>query len=341
MKHFIKKEFEKIHMPHSCAEEIRQHLDGTQVAPTKKLRSLPRVLIAAALTMCLLLSATAVGLKKGWLDDFLINSDAVTGATELQLTAQEDTVEVSLDRMLTDGPFVYLQVSVRSKGDVNAAEIFEGDPTLPESGIDQRLHFTFAGGYQKLPLSEAGQEKVGMLQLSSQGPKRTWRVTRLDDGSDRNYCSYTMQIILGDLPADYEGLELSMQLNKQRTWIPDAAGSYVTEEEESSLIEECIVLSDAKARVTTTEDGRQVKVHSLGVQIQGADFQVYDANDDWNSGVILQDGRRLSFKPGWSTQDYFTAEMQWNVCLLEELIDPNEVTAIYAGDTIYPLKQVS
>ncbi len=337
MKHFIKKEFEKIHMPHSCAEEIRLQLEDAQHTAVKKFRSLPRILIAATLTMCLLLSATAVGLKKGWLDDFLTNSAAVNDATELQLSAQEDAVEVSLDRMLTDGPFVYLQVSVRSKGDVNAAEIFEGDSTLPESGIEQRLHFTFADGYLNLPLSTLGTEKVGMQQLSSQGPKRTWHVTRLDDGSDKNFCSYTMQIILGDLPVDYEGLEVSMHLNKQRTWIPYGGGGYATDEEEVALIEECIVLSDAKARVTTTEDGRQVKIHSLGVQIQGADFQVYDANHDWNSGVILQDGRRLAFKPGWSTQDYFTAEMQWHICPLEEMINPEEVTAIYTGDAVYTL----
>ncbi len=338
MKHYIKNEFEKIHMPHSCAEEIRLQLEDAQPTAEIKLRSLPRILIAAALTMCLLLSATAVGLKKGWLDDFLTNSEAVNDATELHLSAQEEAVEVSLDRMLVDGPFVYLQVSVRSKGDVNAAEVFEGDPTVPESGIEQRLHFAFTDGYQALPLSEAGQEKVGMQQLSSSGPYRTWRVTRLDDRSDRNYCSYTMQIILGNLPADYEGLELSMQLNKQRTWIPDVGGSYATEEEAASLIEECIVLSDAKARGTTTEDGRQVKVHSLGVQIQGTDFQVYDANYDWNSGVILQDGRRLAFTPGWSTEDYFTAEMQWHICPLEEMINPEEVTAIYTGDAVYSLK---
>ena len=85
------------------------------------------------------------------------------------------------------------------------------------------------------------------------------------------------------------------------------------------------------------KDGRQVKVHSLGVQIRGADFEVCDENGDWNCGVVLKDGSRLSFKPGYSAQDYFAEEMQWNVCYFDDLIAPQDVAAIYTGDTVYPL----
>lgn len=337
MKDFIKKEFEKVCMPHNCAEEIRQNMEGVQPVHRKKLRSLRRVLIAAVMTMCLLISATAVGIQKGWLDDFLGNGVTVEGVNELQLTAQDGKMEVTLDRMLVDGPFVYLQVSVRTQGDVNAAEAFEGDPMLPESGIEKRLYTTYANGYLALPLSERGQEMTKMQNLPSQGPVRTWNVTRLDDGSDINYCSYTMQIILAELPADYEGLSLTLRLDKQRTWIPVSGGGHATDEESVAIIEEPIVLTDSKAKVTTMEDGRQVKVHALGVQIQGADFEVYDANGKWNSGVILKDGTQLPFKPSWKTQDYFTEEMQWSICLLNKVIVPDEVVAIYVGDTLYPL----
>ncbi len=339
MKDFIKTEFEKVCMPDDCTERIRQSMERVQPVHRKKLRSLPRVLIAAAVIMCLLVSVTAVGLQKGWLDHFLGNSENVEGVSELQLTAQDEEMEVTLDRMLVDGPFVYLQVSVRTQGDINAAEVFEGDPMLPESSIQQRLYTTYGNGYLALPLSEQGQEMTNMEKLPTQGPVRTWNVTRLDDGSDIHFCSYTMQIILAELPADYEGLNLTLRLDKQRTWIPLSGGGYTTHEESVAIIEEPIVLTDAKARVTTMEDGRQVKVHSLGVQIQGADFEVCDENGDWNSGIMLKDGTKLPFKPGWSAQDYFVEEMQWSICLLNEVIAPDEVAAIYVGDTLYPLNE--
>ncbi len=336
MKIFVKNEFEKICMPDDCAEQIRQNLQTAQTVQRKKHRALPRILIAAAVVMCLLVSVTAVGIQKGWLDDFLGNSENVEDVQELQLTGNDGEAEVTLERMLTDGPFVYLQVSVRTEGNVNAAEFFEGDPLMPESGINERLHTTFANGVLSFPLSERGQEMVNMQELTGDGPCRTWYATRLDDGSDINFCSYTLQIILADLPADYEGLELSLRIDKQRTWIPHGEG-YTTYEEETPIVEERISLTDGKAKVTTMEDGRQVKVHSLGVQIQGADFEVYDENGDWNCGVVLKDGTRLPFKPGWSTRDYFAEEMQWNICLFNELIDPQDVVSVYVGDTVYPL----
>lgn len=336
MKNFIRKEFDKVRMPDDCAGEIRQNLEVAQPVHGKKLRVLPRALIAAAVVMCLLISVAAVGVQKGWLDDFLGSSENVEDVQELQLTAQDGEMEVTLDRILVDGPFVYLQVSVRTQGDVNAAEVFEGDPLLPESGIEARLRTIFANGCLALPLSERGQEMVNMEKLYADGPTRMWYVSRLDDGSDINFCSYTMQIVLAELPADYEGLELTLCLDKQRTWIP-LEGEYTTHEEQVPMIEERVVLTDAKAKVMTMEDGRQVKVHALGVQIQGADFEVCDETGVWNSGVVLKDGTRLPFKPSWSTQDYFAEEMQWNICLLNEMIDPDEVAAIYVGDTVSPL----
>lgn len=337
MKDFIKKEFENVCMPNDCAEEIRQTLDGVQPVYRRRLRSLPRVLIAAAVTMCLLFSVTAVGIQKGWLDDFLGNSETAECVNELHLTAQDDELEVTLDRMLVDGPFVYLQVSVRTQGDVNAAEAFEGTPMLPDTTIQGRLSTTFTNGEIYRPLSERGQKMVGKKELLSEGPCRMWYMTRLDDGSDMNYCSYTMQIIMAELPADYEGLSLTIHLYKQRTWTYTSHDGYTTDEKESAIIEEPIVLTDAKARITTMEDGRQVKVHALGVQIQGSDFDVHDGNGEWISGVILKDGRQLSFKPSWVAQDYFTEEMQWNICLLNEVIAPDEVVAIYVGNSVYPL----
>ncbi len=338
MKDFIKKEFDMVCMPDDCAEKICQTITQTPPLQRKKLRTLPRILIAATLSICLLLSVAAVGYQKGWLDDFLGRSENAEDVKELQLTANDGNMEVTLERMLIDGPFVYLQVSVRTQGDENAAEAFEGNPLLPESGIRWRLDTTFADGNLFLPLSEQEQQISDMEELSSEGPSRVWYTSRLDDGSDPNFASYTMQIILADLPADYEGLKLNLRLNKYRTWTALEDGGYTTDEEEFAIIEERIVLSDAKARVTTMEDGRQVKVHSLGVQIQGADYPLYNSQDEWISGVVMKDGTRLPFKPGWTAQDYFEEDMQWHICLLNEIIDPNEVDAIYAGDTIYPLK---
>lgn len=337
MKNNIKEEFGRVRMPDDCAERIRQNLEAAQPIHKKRLRILPRALIAATVAICLLVSVAAVGLRKGWLDDFLGSGENVEDVRELQLTAQDGEMKVTLDRMLIDGPFVYLQVSVRTQGNVNASEAFEGEPHLPESGISDRLHTVFADGNLHLPLSQCGQEMVGMKELSAEGPSRMWYTTRLDDGSDINFCSYTLQIILADLPADYEGLKLNLRLDKHRAWTPLAGDGYTTEEEAVAIIEERVALTDAKARVTTMTDGRQVKVHALGVQIQGADFAVCDATGDWNSGIVLKDGTQLPFKPGYMTQDYFTEEMQWNICILNEMIAPDDVTAVFVGDTVYPL----
>lgn len=337
MKNFIRKEFDKVYMPDDCAEKIRQNLEAAQPVHGKKLHVLPRALIAAAAAMCLLISVAAVGLQKGWLDDFLGSSENVEDVQELQLTGQDGEIETTLERMLVDGPFIYLQVSIRTQGNVNAAEAFEGIPSVPESGIMERLYTTFADGPISLPLSKTEQAMLDLQAISSHGPTRAWYTSRLDDGSDPNFASFTMQIILADLPADYEGLKLNLRLDKYRTWIPLADGGYTTDEKEVAIIEECIELTDAKARETTMEDGRRVKIHSLGVQIQGADYALYYSKEEWNSGVVLKDGTRLSFKPGWTAQDYFEEEMQWHICLLSEIIDPDEVVAIYAGDTVYPL----
>ena len=104
------------------------------------------------------------------------------------------------------------------------------------------------------------------------------------------------------------------------------------------IIREIIELSDAKAVSAKIQDGREVKLHTLGVQIQGADFAVCDENGEWNSGVVLKNGTKLQFKPGVAAQDYYAEEMQWNICLLSRVIEPAEVAAIFVGDTIYPIK---
>lgn len=337
MKHFIKKEFETVSMPQACAHGIRQAMEEMRPAPGKKLRTLTRVLIAAAVTMCLLVSVAAIGIQKGWLDDFLGNSEKIEEVNELNLTAQDGELEVTLDRILTDGPFVYLQVSARTRGNVNAVEAFENDPMMPENVIQKRLETLFTDGEISRPLSRRGQEMVGMKTLSSEGPTRTWYMTRIDDGSDIHYCSYTMQILMAELPADYEGLGITLNLYKQRAWTEAPGGGYTTDEEQVSLIEENIILTDAKARVTTMEDGRQVKIHALGVQIQGSDFAVCDGNGNWNSGVMLKDGTQLHFKPGYLAQDYFAEEMQWNLCLLNEVIDPEDVVGVFVGEKLYPI----
>ncbi len=336
MKNLIRKEFENITMPSDCAKEIRQSMETVHPGEGKNYRRVLRPIIAVAAILCLLLSATAVGVQKGWLDGFLGNSEKAEGVEELQLTAKEGNMEVTVDRMMADGPFVFVRFSVRTKGEVNAAEQFEVNG-FPSEALEGRIHMIFAEGPIDLPLSERGQAMVGKECLRSEGVSRTYDLIRLDDGSDINFCSYTMGIILLELPSDYEGLELSLSLEKLRNWTSAENGGYITEERETYLIEESIVLSDSKAKLMSMEDGRQVKVHTLGVQIQGFDFPLCDEEGNWISGVVLKDGTKLPFKPGYQTQDYYTEEMQWSKCPLKEIVDPREVSAVYVGDVLYPL----
>ena len=341
MKDLIQKEFDKISMPHKCTEEIRQIIATSQPVRKKSLRILPRILIAAALTLCLFISVAAVGIQKGWLDPFLGSSESTEDIKELMLTTQDGEMKVTLERMLADGPFLYLQVTIRTKGNVNAVEAFEGSPMLPESGIQRRLYITYTDGEQTQSLSEQGQNMTNASALSSDGPFKSWHITRLDDGSDVNFCSYTMQILLAELPANYEGLNLTLRLDKQREWVPGPGGVYTTEEREMAILEETFTLSDKKAEVRTMEDGRMVKIHSLGVQIQGADFAFKpdESTGMWNDcGVMLKDGTKVPFTKSFTAKDYYTEDMQWNVCHLSRIIDPQNVTSIYVGETVYPLK---
>lgn len=336
MKNLIRQEFEKITMPSDCVEEIRRSMEMAHPVERKNYRRVLRPILVAATILCLLLSATAVGVQKGWLDGFLRNSEKADGVEELQLTAKDGDMEVTVDRMMADGPFIFVQFSVRTQGEVNAAEQFEVNG-FPSEALEGRIHMIFTEGPIDIPLSERGQAMVGKDSLRSEGVSRTYDLIRLDDGSDINFCSYTMEILLFDLPSDYEGLEVSLSLEKLRNWSPADNGSYITEEKETYLIEESMILSDSKAKLMSMEDGRRVKVHTLGVQIQGFDFSLCDGEGNWNSGVVLKDGTKLPFKPGYQTQDYYTEEMQWSKCPLMEIVDPGEVSAVYVGDVLYPL----
>ena len=331
MKDFIKQEFDKVNMPQDCAESILYSMAQGQSQNRKKHRSIPRILIAAAVIMCLFVSVAAVGYQKGWLDDFLSNSTSVNGVQELNLTAENDEIQVTVDRMLSDGPFLYLQVSVRSQGNTNAAEAFMGIPTEPESGIRERLYALYTNGALLYPVWENEN-----LNTPTEGPNLTYAIHRLDDGSDVNFCSYTLQILFLQLPENYDGLRFTLRLDKQRNWSATPDGGHRTDEEATALIEETFTLTDTDAK--TMEDGRRVKIHTLGVQIHGADFNVADEDMNLAGGVVLKDGTKLPFASGYTTDECYAEEIQWSIYALSEAISPQDVTAVYVGETIYPLQ---
>ena len=336
MKNKINQVFDSIQMPEDCAQQIRAAL-AQQTKPSKKPRRLIyRSLIAAAIAACLLLSVAAAGLSKGWLDDFLGESETVENVQELDVTANFREQEVTLERLLMDGPFLYLQVSLRTVGDVNAAEVFESFYEYPETSPKDRVSLHIANGMLVLPLSEQGKAQTGMEFLSVGSPARSFRLSRLDDGSDINFCSYTMQFLILDLPADYEGLKLRLRLEGQRTWNPDDGDRWYTQERQVFLLEEEITLTDAEARVAQMEDGCAVKLHSLGVQIHGTDFAaVAKEAQEW--GVVLTDGTKVPFNNFYLTRNYYEEAAQWSLFSLSRIVDPAEVTAIYLDQTTYPL----
>ena len=336
MKDQINEVFDSIQMPDSCAQQIRSALDQGAVTPKKPRRLLLRSLIAAAIAACLLLSVAAAGLSKGWLDDFLGESETVEHVQELDITANFREQEVTLERLLMDGPFLYLQVSLRTQGDVNAAEVFESFYEYPETSPKDRVSLHIANGMLVLPLSEHGKEQTGLEFLSVGAPARSFRLSRLDDGSDINFCSYTMQFLILDLPADYEGLKLRLRLEGQRTWYPDGGDRWDTQERQVFLLEEEITLTDVAAREAQMEDGCAVKLHSLGVQIHGRDFaDVAKGAQEW--GVVLRDGTKIPFNNSYLTRDYYEEAAQWSLFSLSRMVDPAEVSAIYLDQTLYPL----
>ena len=336
MKDQINRVFSSIQMPDECAQQIRSALAQGAVTPKKPRRLLLRSLIAAAIAACLLLSVAAAGLSKGWLDDFLGESETVEHVQELDITANFREQEVTLERLLMDGPFLYLQVSLRTQGDVNAAEVFESFYEYPETSPKDRVSLHIANGMLVLPLSEHGKEQTGLEFLSVGAPARSFRLSRLDDGSDINFCSYTMQFLILDLPADYEGLKLRLRLEGQRTWYPDGGDRWDTQERLVYLLEEEITLTDVAAREAQMEDGCAVKIHSLGVQIRGRDFaDVAKGAQEW--GVVLADGTKVPFNNFYLTRDYYEEAAQWSLFSLSRIVDPAEVSAVYLDQTLYPL----
>lgn len=335
MKNIMNQVFDRIQMPDDCAQRIRTELSQHAKQPTKSHRLLYRSLIAAAIVACFLLTVTAAGLCKGWLDDYVGNSDAAENVQELNLTARYQDQELTLERLLMDGPFLYLQVSLRTQGDVNAAQLFECFYDQPETSVKDRVSMDLANGMILLPLSERGKELTGQEALSIGSPARYYHLSRLDDGSDPNFCSYTMQFLIIDLPADYEGLELYLRLEGQRSWTRDR-NRWETEERRIILLEEEIVLTDAKAREATMVSGCPVKIHSLGIQVHGTDFAAAAKGaEEW--GVLLADGTKVSFNNSWLTQNYYEEAAQWNLFSLSRIVDPDEVIAIYLDQTVYSM----
>lgn len=298
----------------------------------KSPRILPRTLIAAAVVVCLIVSVAAVGYTAGWLDRWLdTNSDVnyfKTNTLYPDIEGTADGLTVTLDKFLCDGPFVYFQVTMRSEEEIKT------------SYYDNVM--TCVSYPEFIPYVDPQTGK----QALDFGPSSSCADQRLDDGSDPRVRTYAIRVSLRMLES-YTGDTLILSLGK----IPSA------EEVEAAFphgvaVEELLTyeftFENKNYREAKLENGTQIRINSLGVGIQGYEFFGWaDENGNYKEGtldatvcgVILKDGTRLNFLT--STLGYderCSSEEYWNNSPLPEVIDPEDVVAIFSEDTVYPLQ---
>lgn len=287
-------------------------------------RWLTRSLIAAAIACCLVVSVAAVGYTCGWLDRWLdTGSDPdyfQANTLYPQAEGSVDGLTVSLDKFLCDGPYIYYQVTLRSDIGFHSESYWENTHTVVS--------------YPK-PLPQADGSCI-------YGPGIIGSEQRLDDGSDPNLRIYAVSLVL----FDHDAQTLILSLSKQPT-IDEADAAFPGGVTLKELLRYEFQPENKSYREATLEDGTKIRIHSLGVGIQGYRFfgwedesgkQTEGRLDATTCGVILKDGTRLNFlTSSLGYCDTVSSEEYWNNSPLPQVIAPDEVVAIFTEDAVYPL----
>ncbi|MBQ4565449.1 MAG: hypothetical protein IJA48_03780 [Oscillospiraceae bacterium] len=281
-------------------------------------------LIAAAIACCLVVSVAAIGYTCGWLDRWLdtgSNPDYFESKTLYpQAEGAVDGLSATLDKFLCDGPFIYYQVTLHS------------DTGFHSESYREITH-TVISYPEPIPLADGSYDY---------GPGSIGSEQRLDDGSDPNLRTYAVSLVL----FDHNAQRLVLSLSRQPT-IEEADAAFPEGVMLKELLRYEFQSENESYREAALEDGTKIRIHSLGVGIQGYRFfgwedengnQAEGRLDAATCGVILKDGTKLHFlTSSLGYYDTVPPEEHWNNSPLPRVIVPEEVVAIFTEDAVYPL----
>ena len=323
----IQHSFETLEPSDTLAQNI---LNVTQKKTNQRI--LPRAFIAAAIVSCMILSVAAVGLTTGWLDawfDTDSNEDYLNSSTVYPAISNTvDGLTLTLDKLLTDGPFLYFQLTVESdQGE--APEVFTD--IYPAVRYLEPIAYTHR---------ETGTE------LLDHGPGVVGSDCRLDDGSNPGCKTYTIALTLNSMECyEVDRLILKFYLNPSEEELAAAFPYGVPAKE---LLQFEFATKNSRYREASMVDGTPVRLYSLGISIQGYEFFGYtDENgnrtdgtiDATPYGIVLKDGTKMHFRTATlGYDDNIPSEQWWNACPLGQVINPEDVVAVFTPNEVLPLE---
>lgn len=316
----------------SPSEDLEQRILSAAEEKRCPLRIIPRTLIAVAVVCCLVLSIAAVGYTAGWLDPWIdtgSNPEYFQENTHYpQAEGSVDGFTVTLDSFLCEGPFVYYQVTLKS-----------------ETGFSWDSYWNDVHTEIAYAQPKACTDPTGEQQRYDYGPGSSGAEQRLDDGSDPTVRVYSIRLALNGYE-QYEDTTLLLSISKA----PSRAEAEAVPPEGiplKELLRYEFTPEDRNFREAALEDGTKLRINSLGVGIQGYSFFGWEDEtgaftmgslDATACGVVLRDGTRLNFLTSTLGYDEYTpSEEYWNNSPLPQVIDPQDVTAIFTEDAVYPL----
>lgn len=313
------------------SEDLEEKIMKATHEKKSKRKYLPRLIIAAAVIVTLVISVAAAGYA-GWLDQWLnTNSDPQYFKDNTQYPNVEGSTEgisVTLDKFLCDGAYVYYQVTLQSDNGFSSESYWE------------LVHTEIA--YTQ-PIAYIDPET--QTERYDYGPGGAGADCRLDDGSNPKVRTYAVRYALNGYKK-YDNCSLVLCISREP----------IKEEVDAAFPDGVALVEllryefkpvDNVLREAALEDGTKIRINSLGVGIQGYEFFGWaDENGNYKigtldatvCGVVLKDGTRLNFLT--STLGYderCSSEEYWNNSPLPEVINPEDVVAIFTEDAVYPL----
>ena len=301
-----------------------------EAVPTRRSRRIPvRMLLAAVLVFCLIGTAAAAGvglldrrLQNGE-DNPLVSDERVPGYLAEHVRGDvvlEGTVEglhLIYTNLLAENRFLYLEV---------LAEREDGQPIDAEAlQSDMFFKYLVLSDYETAPDVIFPPENVGWVGFSA----------RIDDGTDPNFVHYAVSLTL--MRREEPVRTLTLDLTEPSS--EDEEGN-LTRGDILSTVQ--IPMADhSTLRGVRLPDGRQVWLGALGVEIQGLDFfRLSGDAGPSDFGVVLRDGSRVCFRSNWDSSWYlgFEEDELWAAAPFTEIIDPEEVIALYDPKGVYPVE---
>lgn len=308
-------------------------------ATEKKSKRLPwKGLLIAAIIFCFVTSAAAVGviLSQDWIGTWYgTNGDSAyveSRTTEGGSFGEVNGIRVSLDRVFSDGPFCVLQMTLqKTDGTVFQEDEINSNTILGEIGIlksrcEERAVLTPPNGMN----ASCGFMRDGFASA--------WYTARIDDGSKPEICVLSLNILLDFSYADEQALDGTV-----------LHFDLVNGESEEMIATISTELHTQQWQYATLPGGIQVRLNSMGLELNGyewaSDRSVFSGSmltDYRNCGICLRDGTKVPFFNGmvaWSL--LIDEEIAWAPFSFAQSVRPEEVTAIYTPEGVYPLRAAS